>query len=209
MALRDALGLHTAAETRLALAVLISLVVHAMVISSVGISTKGYSQPPPLRARIVPLSLPDALRIDSPLSEAAPAELNASSNTAPRQPDERGEPGTSDAMVPERDRPAPTGVAAELPIYYANDEVDVRATPRLMANASRAEKSLLLGRVVKLKLRLYIGDDGGVDNFDILQAEGLTPSVVIDDIRDLKFNPAQRGGRPVKSLKVVELTFVP
>jgi hypothetical protein len=209
MAILGSSRIQTAAEKRFTVAVLVSLVVHGVVISSVGISSREYSQPSPLRARIVPLSLPDALRIDSALSEAAPAELNASSHIAPRHPDERGESGATAAMIPERDRPAPAGVSAELPIYYTNEEVDVRATPRLMANGSRAEKSLLLGRVVKLKLRLYIGDDGGVDNFDILQADGLTPSVVIDDIRDLKFNPAQRGGRPVKSLKVVELTFVP
>ena len=85
----------------------------------------------------------------------------------------------------------------------------MRATPRKITSTPRVERSPMLGRIVKVKLRLFISDSGEVDRFEVLEAEGLTPALSLDDVREIPFYPAQRQGRPVRSQKVVELTFSP
>jgi len=198
----------SAAEKRLSLALLISFFAHAALIGAIRIAPPQLGIPQALRASIVPYSMPDVSRLDSAQSLEALREINRSL-TAPREPGQEDAKRNSAPQDPDKASGAAIGIAAELPIYYRNDEVNVRATPRRSASTSSAERSLLLGRLVKVKLRLFISDSGTVDYFEILEAQGMTPAVTLEDVREISFYPAQRNGRPVRSQKVLELTFTP
>jgi len=116
-----------------------------------------------------------------------------------------------------REEPAPSGSSREAPgrafpvrpRYYTAQEVDVRATPAKLTTRTRTEANLMLGRFVRVKLRLFISETGHVDRFDVLEAEGLADPATLNDIREVRFLPAQKDGLAVKSQKIIELSFLP
>lgn len=103
----------------------------------------------------------------------------------------------------------PGGSIARAAKYYTSAEVDVMATPFALKNAVRTSDNFPLGRIATVKLRLFINERGTLDRFEILEAEQLPDKEVLDDFRTVVFRPAELGGRPVKSQKVVGISFVP
>lgn len=93
--------------------------------------------------------------------------------------------------------------------YYTSAEVDVKATPLRLKNAVRTSDNFPLGRIATVKVRLFISEQGTVDRFEIVEAEDLPDRNLLDDFRAIQFRPAELGGRPVKSQKVVGISFVP
>ena len=93
--------------------------------------------------------------------------------------------------------------------YYTSAEVDVKATPLKLKNAVRTSDNFPLGRIATVKVRLFISERGIVDRFEILEAEHLPDQNLLDDFRAVVFRPAELDGRPVKSQKVVGISFVP
>ena len=190
---------------RLALALLASVFVHGALISGIGIAPAPRAAAQNnLRASIIPLSVANAVRIDQAQSVEAARELNTSRDISPR--DARQSADRRNDLAQDPDRKLET---TELPIYYRNDEVDVRATPREVGSSSTNAGNLMLGRIIKVKVRLFIGDTGQVERYEIMESEGLTDSVSLDDLSDIPFHPAQRKGRSVRSQKIVELRFAP
>jgi hypothetical protein len=112
-----------------------------------------------------------------------------------------------------RPAPRPTGGAEKaMPRpakYYTSKEVDVMATPLELKTSFRTSDNFPLGRIATVKLRLFINEHGIVDRFEILEADQLPDENVLDDFRAVVFRPAELAGRPVKSQKVVGLSFVP
>ena len=108
------------------------------------------------------------------------------------------------AASAEGSRGVPVGGAR----YYTFKEVDVPATPLALKNAVRTSDNFPLGRIATLKLRLYISERGTLDRFEILEADHLPDTKLLDDFRSVMFRPAELGGRPVKSQKVVGISFV-
>ena len=195
---------------RLALALLASVFVHGALISGIGIApTPRAAAQNNLRASIIPLSVANAVRIDQAQSVEAARELNTSRDISPRDARQSTDRRNDLAQDPDRKLETTPGIAAELPIYYRNDEVDVRATPREVGSSSTNGGNLMLGRIIKVKVRLFIGDTGQVERYEIMESEGLTDSVSLDDLSDIPFHPAQRKGRSVRSQKIVELRFAP
>ena len=121
------------------------------------------------------------------------------------------EPPSSARATQHRAEPRRTKFASvpAAPIYYKSAEVDVRARPLEMKPRGRTADNYPLGRLAIVKLRLFISEEGAVDAYEILEADGLPKAAGLDDIREIRFRPAERGGRAVKSQKVVEFSFVP
>lgn len=93
--------------------------------------------------------------------------------------------------------------------YYTSKEVDVTATPQELKNAVRTGDNFPLGRIATVKLKLFINEHGIVDRYEILEADQLPDEKLLNDFRAVVFRPAELGGRPVKSQKIVGLSFVP
>jgi len=93
--------------------------------------------------------------------------------------------------------------------YYTSREVDIKATPLEMRTRPRTNDNFPFGRIATAKLRLFISEEGRLDAYEILEAERLPNRALLDDFRQVRFRPAERAGRPVKSQKIVEISFVP
>jgi hypothetical protein len=190
---------------RLGLALVVSLAVHAGLVLGVTLDGVSFGAPQVLRAQLVPVPAVDATRVSPPTeSQTAPGLRTAA---APPEAVPETAPDASPGATVEGSSSAKQVAGAEPPVYYAPQDVDVRATPVGMQTTLSSEREMLLGRLVTVRLRLYISDAGIVDRFDVLQSDGLTDGVSLDDVKSLRFNPAQKNGRPVGSQKTVELTF--
>jgi hypothetical protein len=94
-------------------------------------------------------------------------------------------------------------------IYYTAKQVDLKATPLEMKTRMRTPDNFPLGRLATVKLRLFINEEGGVDGYEILAADQLPTRALLEDVREIRFRPAERAGRPVKSQKVIGISFIP
>jgi hypothetical protein len=94
-------------------------------------------------------------------------------------------------------------------IYYTAAQVDLKATPLEMKTRVQTPDNFPLGRIATVKLRLFISEEGGVDGYEILAADQLPNAALLQDVREIRFRPAQRAGRAVKSQKLVEISFIP
>lgn len=148
----------------------------------------------PLTARGSPETPPAAEPPSPPVSPRA---------ADPAAPAEAGEePGTG---------PSTTG-AISLPVdltYYRARELDVQ--PRALGaiepvyppEADRQQRS---GRV---RLQLKLEADGRVSEVEIIEAEpaGLFEASAVEAFRAARFSPAQRDGRPVRALLLIEVNY--
>lgn len=140
---------------------------------------------------------PGTLGADSSVAQPAPLTVSL----------RRERPTDSDvAVAPER--PRTLGLPADAR-YYTAKEVDIKATPLEMKTRLRTFDNFPLGRIATVKLRLFISEQGRIDSLEILHADRLPDPTLLRDFREVRFRPAERGGRPVKSQKVVEISFVP
>jgi len=145
---------------------------------------------------------------------AAPPPISASlALITHRQP-----PASSSAAAPEQKvaksesadvREAYPGQVPPVALYYTAAEVDIKARPLKSKLSYKTGDNFPLGHIVTVKLRLFINEEGRVDGFKILEAERLPDPALLQDFREIRFYPAKRAGRPVKSQKVVEISFVP
>jgi len=187
---------------RLLGALVVSALVHALITLSAG---PGLSPP----------ASPSPLQVDFERPQAAAGELSLLQSG--------DHPGVSSELAfapqkPVADKPVADvsgrpALALPLPLdrYYAGREVDVRAdqvNEVALLYPQQAYAMRLAGRVV---LRIFIGDSGVIDN--ILVVEAMPPGVFEDAAlvaaRALHFKPALKDGRPVKSIKNIEVVFNP
>jgi Gram-negative bacterial TonB protein C-terminal len=133
--------------------------------------------------------------------QAAPAPLTVAL-LSPAQPK---------ASMPAAARIGDGGKLAALgsAVYYTAKQVDLKATPLDMKTRVKTQDNFPLGRVATVKLRLYISEQGAIDGYEILAADELPDRALLQDIREIRFRPAERAGRPVKSQKVVQISFIP
>ena len=62
-----------------------------------------------------------------------------------------------------------------------------------------------------VRLRLLINEQGMVDGAEVVKAEpqGEFEEAALDAVRRMRYEPAVKNGRPVKSQKLIEVTFDP
>lgn len=198
-----------AATHRLLLAVLFSLALHALVVTGLRFEAGVPGTAHALRVLLVPVSSPDAAAIVPP-TVAEPDRTLESVPGGERVIERPPVEGRQESPTAGRADSADS-VVASLPVYYDSKEVDVRAAPKDVSNRSRSERStaMALGRIARAKIRLYISAAGTVDRFDLIEVDAPPGSLALDEIRDLRFYPALKNGQPVRSRKLVELSFLP
>ena len=152
------------------------------------------------------------------LHAAAAAWLDPSASGDPRERAQKHAPLTvSLSTTPEakQNLAARAGDGSKLAalggpsVYYTAKQVDVKATPLEMTTRMQGPDNFPLGRIATVKLRLFINEQGGIDAYEILAADQLPSRALLADIREIRFRPAERGGRAVKSQKVVQISFIP
>lgn len=125
--------------------------------------------------------------------------------------------GNPEGAVPEGNQPVrpestqvlQPGVPFETTYYYRTAELDFAARPMQMSSPPRTQRSAVLGRLIKIKLELFINESGTIDRINILESDGRHDALVLEDLRDLRFHPAVKDGAPAKSRKTIELSFIP
>lgn len=150
----------------------------------------------------------------------APGGDTRSGPALPPVPGETDAPEASAQDAAARNAPLPREGAASdtgglaLPAaetWYTAREVDVRAEP-LTEVPLRYPESLRGEAVVgKVHLRLFIDERGVVRKMQVAASE---PSGMFDEAakqawENVSFSPAVKDGRPVKSQKLLELTYQP
>lgn len=95
------------------------------------------------------------------------------------------------------------------PHYFLTRELDVR--PGIMTRTEpeypeAAARRFLSGRVV---VRLYIGEDGGVEKVDVVSADppGYFEDAAARAFLAARFSPGMKNGRPVKVQMTLEVNF--
>lgn len=198
-----------AATHRLLVAVIVSLGLHALLVMGIRFETGFPGTAHALRVLLVPVSSRDAAAI-APPTIAEPDRTLESAPAGERVIERPPVEGRQESPTAGRADSADS-VIASLPVYYDSKEVDVRAAPKDVSNRSRSERStaMALGRIARAKIRLYISATGTVDRFDVIELDAPPGSLALDEIRELRFYPALKNGQPVRSRKLVELSFVP
>lgn len=103
-------------------------------------------------------------------------------------------------------------VAPDLPQhYFVASELDKKAEPIEIPLLVYPDVALLQRIKGKVILRIYINHAGMIDDADILAAEppNIFERAALDAVLPMRFRPALRSGRPVKSVKVIEVRFDP
>jgi hypothetical protein len=195
------------ASNRLFVAVGLSLALHAALMLQVRAPVEKAGARTSLIARILPVSAREPVSAVAPSASITDPELPVTRNRVRTEEAPQPEPAAASTAGAATSREPVASLMPDLPRYYTAKEVDVRAMPMDIANPALTEKGMILGRVVRVKLRIFISEAGRVDRFDVLETDG--PAFSLDDVPEIRFHPAQREGRPVKSQKVIELSFVP
>jgi TonB family protein len=102
--------------------------------------------------------------------------------------------------------------ATTLPARYLTArEVDTPAVPRETPPLIYPEGPFLWKLKGMVRVRLYISERGNVDKAEVVRAEprGDFEEAALDAVRRMVYEPAIRDGRPVKSQKLIEVTFDP
>jgi protein TonB len=63
-----------------------------------------------------------------------------------------------------------------------------------------------------VRARVYINETGGVDSVQIVEARprrGIFEAAALEALRQVRYQPAEIAGRPVKSQKLIEVKFDP
>jgi TonB family protein len=106
---------------------------------------------------------------------------------------------------------APAARSALPKRYLASSEVDQRATPVDMAALVYPETPYRNRIAGKVRVRIYISEQGRVDKAEIVEAtpKGHFEEAAIDVVQRTRFDPARKQGRAVPSQKLIEVEFDP
>jgi periplasmic protein TonB len=138
----------------------------------------------------------------SPVAEELP-----SPEPTPLAPGPRTEPATQTLVEPQ-------GPRLEIPVavdltYYSAREVDVH--PRALYPIEpdypeEAERQRLSGSV---RLRLKLEESGQVSEIEVVEANppGFFDESAREAFRNARFSPAQKNGRPVRALVIIEVKY--
>ncbi len=118
----------------------------------------------------------------------------------------RAAPPSEPKVVQRAQRPEP-GLGAYLP----SAEVDTPAVPRERPQLVYPEDAYIARLRGTVRLRVFISEEGRVDDAQVVFArpQGEFEEAALEAVKKLLYDPATRGGRPVKSQKLIEVTFDP
>jgi len=188
---------------RLALGFLVSALAHLVLLAGFAPQAPRFTPPSPLQVeirRLTPEAPAGEIAIPQPTELAGPpAELAAS-----REPVPKPEPATA----------APEAlIETTLPLdkYFTAREVDVRAEPLNEVDLVYPVLAYQHRTRGKVRLDIYINQDGAIDRVEVAHAAppGIFEEAALAATHALRFSPATKWGRPVKSRKSIEVIFDP
>jgi hypothetical protein len=191
-------------------AILLSMALHSLLILNMKpVSARYASQPIRAQLRLVdPVSsdMPGAATLSAPPLDAPKPQGTIDSRLARSYVDAaEARPGN----LPDG-RSAPVEVALPLLSQYLTArEVDQRATALEDVPLVDAPTGLGPGKTGKLILLLLINENGGVDSVATLEAQppGMIDGMARSAFATVRFSPALKDGKPVKSQKIVEILY--
>jgi protein TonB len=163
--------------------------------------------PVPLSDLQLPLELPFAV---SPPLEPAPEAI---AEPVPRS--------DTPLEAPEKAAPADEGAVARAPQpgagmpladrYFRRSEVDVPAEPIERGPLVYPEHAFFSRLPGTVRARIYISESGAVDAVELVEAHppGHFEQAALEALRQVRYQPALLSGRPVKSQKLIEVSFKP
>jgi len=199
---------------RLGIAFLLSLALHALIIFGlqVGAVEQGGKPRRSLEARLVPWSAGEAEILVKAIEGPVKSEVQDYEPPTPAAPS--AEPAPAEAApkagIPEA-AASPTMLDAPLPLdttYYGMKEVDVR--PKQLSDPIYPEQAARLQIGGKVRVRLLLNENGGVDEATILEVDPPDwgfDAAVLQHMKTARFKPAMRKGRPVRSTVEYVLEF--
>ena len=193
---------------RLQIGLALSGILHLVAVA--GIGTRPLADPPWPRKLQVFLESPAAQKVEPGMLTAdAPAEIRAMPAPTSNKPPEPSPKAAQPEAAPTRE--AAVNLGAPAADYFTSQQVDVRAeqiNEVELVFPERAYQMRLEGRVV---VRLYINEKGSVDGVTIVDATppGHFEKAAAEASAALRFSPAMRYGRAVKSQKTIEVRFDP
>ena len=192
---------------RLAGFIALSLALHLLTVLGVG--------PPDLSARRFG-DAPQRVELHATLAPGENAQSGPVFSTSTDEPkaarDERPESAAGETAMQPGTPAESAGIALPAPeTWYTAREVDVRAEPLTEVRLRYPEDLRGEPVVGKVQLRLFIDERGVVRRIDIAASR---PSGVFDAAarkawEEVRFSPALKNGAPVKSQKLLELTYEP
>jgi outer membrane biosynthesis protein TonB len=210
---------HSAVTRRVLGAVLLSLAFHAFLLSAFKPVSARYSGDSFLRAQLRTTSA--SLQVSPPgrsptVAQPSPAGKREPS-AAPRPlPEDARFTKTFLAGWQARSGNLPDGREAYVELdmkvlgqYYTAREVDQRATPLEEPPLFNPLHGPEPGSTAKVILLLLINENGGVDSVATLQSRSKGPydTIARDAFASIRFSPAIKDGKPVKSQKVIEIIY--
>lgn len=118
-------------------------------------------------------------------------------------------PGSASLRAPaKRETRAPTTLPDR---YFTARELDTPAVARHTPPLIYPQDPFMWKLKGMVRVRLYISARGSVDNAEVVHAEprGDFEEAALDAVRRMVYDPAVRNGQPVKSQKLIEVTFDP
>ena len=205
----------TQADNRLALALLISLVLHLLLIFGVHVGAVEQAGKPRqvIEARLVPQAATNVSEVLVPAIEGP-----VKSQVQDYEPTPEVVSSPSPSPVAETAKPGMPAAAASpvlldvpLPVdatYYGLKDVDT--PPSKLGDPLYPEQAAKLNIRGKVQVRLLLNENGGVDEATILAVDppgwGFDQAV-LDFLKAGRFKPAMRKGRAVRSTVNYELEF--
>jgi protein TonB len=189
---------------RLAVGLALSLLAHLLLLTGLRPTTTAYEPPRAFQVEI----RQDKTRLDTPFALTSESDSPATvTAAAPAQSQKTEAPLPNTSAAP----------AAGVDLRYLSDnyltsrEVDVRAAPVNdvdLVYPLQAYQNRVRGKVM---LRLLINERGGLDNVSVLESEprGTFEEAALTATWALRFSPAMKNGRSVKSRQDIEVTFDP
>ena len=205
----------SAADNRLALALLVSLMLHLLLIFvvQVGAVEQGGKPRRVIEARLVPQAASDAsevlvkaiegsVKTQAQDYQPAPEVLPSPAQTTAEETAKSGMPAAAASPVL-LDAPLPVDAT-----YYGLKEVDT--PPSKLGDPLYPEQAAKLNIRGKVQVRLLLNENGGVDEATILAVDppgwGFDKAV-LDFLKVGRFKPAMLKGRAVRSTVNYELEF--
>lgn len=159
-------------------------------------------------AQLAPSATAEALPVPQPVAQPTSPPVTATPHDAPPAPPAvpAAAPASSAASGPAPGAALTSGV--DLTYYSARDlDVQPRALREIRPEyPSEADRQKLSGT---LRLQLKLEADGRVSDVDVVSATppGLFEKSAIRAFRDARFVPAQKNGRPVRALLLIEVVY--
>ncbi|WP_374422247.1 hypothetical protein [Chromobacterium sp.] len=171
-------------------------------------------------ARPAPRPSPRVERAETPPAWSAPVAAEALPPTeAEAKPEPEPQPSASaPAGEPSSAASAPLAEAAEpgedvpqrlgLDLYYPASQLEQVATP--LRPIELPDLSYLTGVTIRIELRVYINEQGGVDAVQSFSAQPAgSEQALIERFRHVEFSPGRKDGIAVKSYKRILIQSEP